>query len=369
MKMYLAGNLSDGRRPNERDDPTAYEVVESTTFEGAILAIQQRRDVEIANPKEIWDAAVARGMDPTPAVHRLVSFAYQQYTPSYQRLKSQAGSSIEYAIDSGAFSAWSRQQTIDLEEYAEYILAHRDLYTGWVASLDVIPGRKGGPKPTSAERARAADEGWENWVQLTKMLKPAGIKPIHTYHIGEPIEFLNRLTDESEHLSLGGTSTLPTKQKIEWLDSVWPYLTDDKGWPIRKVHGFACTAVKIMQRYPWYSVDSASWLHSSEHGDCYIKLPGGGHATVNFQFDDWNETPSRHFSQWGEADRKVIAAYLAQCGFTPEEMCEVYCECCGYNLSYLNRDVVNVDFFWNIEEEKTRNPRPWRRPVGVFRLR
>jgi hypothetical protein len=340
MRLYLAGNLSDGRSRA----PSAIEF----------------------NKKEL-DGAVERGMDP---VKRLISYAYAHSTPRHEAIKSAFGAAVEYGLDSGAFSAWSRGMTVNLESYAEYILEHRSLYCDFVASLDVIPGSKsGGLKVTDAERERAAKQGWENWIELKRLLKPAGITPIHTYHRGEDIKWLKKLIDESEYLSLGGTSILPTRQKIQWLDSIMPYLTDHKGSPIRKLHGFACTAVEVMTRFPWASVDSASWLYATELGNCYIRLPKGGDTVVNFFFEDWKLPPSKHFSRYSDADRKVIAAYLASRGFTPEQLMEMPCNCCGTNLSYLNRDEINVGFFLDLEEELTRNPRPWRPSPGIFRLR
>lgn len=342
MKIYLAGNLDDGR---------------AACRDHAAFA------------QERWDAAVERGAVP---VRRLVSFAYSQYTPAHEAIKGDFGPAVEYGLDSGAFSAWSRGIRIDLEKYAEHILAHRDLYGTFIASLDVIPGRKvhGLNNVTAAERERAAEEGWDNWIELKRLLKPAGITPIHTYHRGEDIKWLKRLMDESWYLSLGGTSILPTEEKIKWLDSIMPYLTDDKGWSIRKLHGFACTSVRIMKRYPWASVDSASWHHASEHGQVYIRFPGGTNTTISFYREDWKPTlPSNHFFRCGESDRRVIAAYLASRGFTPEEMHDAHCESCGTDISDRNRDAVNVDFFWDLEDEITRDPRPWRRPAGVFRLR
>ncbi len=340
MRLFLAGNLSDGRA----------RAASAPGF-----------------TKKELDGAIERGMAP---VRRLVSFAYSQYTPDYEAIKSVFGATVEYALDSGAFSAWSREVDVDLESYAQHILAHRNLYGDFVANLDVIPGSKrGGQKVTEAERERAAEQGWENWVELKRLLKPVGITPIHTYHRGEAIKWLKKLIDESEYLSLGGTSILPTKEKIQWLDSIMTSLTDNKGWPIRKLHGFACTAPEVMTRYPWASVDSASWLYASEHGDCYIRLPRGGATIINFFFEDWKPSPPKHFSRYSEADQKVIAACLAALDFTPEQLSKVSCECCGANLSYLNRDAVNAGFFLDLEEELTRNPRPWRPPAGIFRLR
>jgi hypothetical protein len=67
---------------------------------------------------------------------------------------------------------------------------------------------------------------------------------------------------------------ISTPQLFLWLDRIWDrYLTDGSGRPRLKVHGFGLTAIPLMQRYPWYSVDSSSWVQIASVGS--VILPRG----------------------------------------------------------------------------------------------
>ena len=37
--------------------------------------------------------------------------------------------------------------------------------------------------------------------------------------------------------------------------------------PVCRVHGFAMTSPNLMLKYPWWSVDSASWIKSAAYGN------------------------------------------------------------------------------------------------------
>jgi hypothetical protein len=55
-----------------------------------------------------------------------------------------------------------------------------------------------------------------------------------------------------------------------WLDQLFSTFLCKDGWPIVKVHGFGLTTLKLLLRYPWYSVDSTSWVMESRNGRIYI---------------------------------------------------------------------------------------------------
>jgi len=48
-----------------------------------------------------------------------------------------------------------------------------------------------------------------------------------------------------------------------------------------KVHGFAMTSHKLMMRYPWYSVDSKSWISFGSYGQ--IIMPNKKDGKWNYQ--------------------------------------------------------------------------------------
>lgn len=150
-------------------------------------------------------------------------------------------------LDSGAFSAMSLDVTIDINKYIDYILLHKEAFTV-IASLDVI----GDPDMT---------------IKNIEIMKAAGIAPLPVFHYLTPLHYLD-LCKEFDYFALGGLVPIAAQldKLTHWLDKCWNLITDTQGAPTHKVHGFGMTGVYVMSRYPWYSVDSSSWLRGGQGG-------------------------------------------------------------------------------------------------------
>jgi hypothetical protein len=115
-----------------------------------------------------------------------------------------------------------------------------------------------------------------------------------------------------------------------WLDRIWDkYLTDGSGRPRLKVHGFGITAVPIMERYPWHSCDSSSWIQSAAFGS--IVTPSHGPISVSEKSPsrhDWNQ----HATTLSPAEQDYLFAMLEDQGFTYERLSTIYESRAAYNL-------------------------------------
>jgi len=135
-----------------------------------------------------------------------------------------------------------------------------------------------------------------NNPQLThhnqKIIEAAGLTPIPVFHLGSPEKWLDKYVNEYEYIALGGLVPNPTKVLIPWLDKLFrEHILDKDGFPKVKVHGFACTALPLMTRYPWYSVDSATCRKLAMYG--WIALP------------DYSNTPKLFTMQVSSRDIKL----------------------------------------------------------------
>lgn len=100
------------------------------------------------------------------------------------------------------------------------------------------------------------------------------LNPMPVYHYGEPLNVLKKMMDNYEYIGIGGLGQGITKKKfMAHFKKAIPLLTDRKGLPIRKLHGFAMTSVDVMRAFPWYSVDSSSWVQYSQYGICLMPHP------------------------------------------------------------------------------------------------
>jgi len=189
----------------------------------------------------------------TEQVFTLESFWYDSYV---RRSFSEKGFKI--FLDSGAYSWYTfhieQGKAIDekaeheyMDRYATFINTYADRIHAYV-NLDVI---------FDPERS---------WVNLN-YLEKQGLTPIPVYHLGEDIWWFERMVDEYDYIGIGGAVssgygfTLQRK-KIDELFTII-YNRNREGI---KVHGFGKTGWKDISRYPWYSVDSTTWIMVAANG-------------------------------------------------------------------------------------------------------
>lgn len=223
---------------------------------------------------------------------------------------------VSVFLDSGAFSAFTLGVEIDLPTYCEYIKSNMDLWrvedgTVMASVLDGI----GDPLKT-----------YRNQLHMEAL----GAKPLPCFHAGEDERYLEYYVQNYDYITLGGMVGTSTKQLCIWLDRIWDrYLVDGSGRPRLKVHGFGITAVPVMERYPWYSVDSSSWIQSAAFGS--IITPEHGPMSVS------SKSPSRHdagqhVTTLTPIEQDYVLQMLERQGFTYERLANVYEARAAYNL-------------------------------------
>lgn len=223
---------------------------------------------------------------------------------------------VKVFLDSGAFSAFTLGVNIDLPTYCDYIKRNMDIWRveDGVVMASVLDGI-GDPLQT-----------FRNQLNMEAL----GAKPLPCFHAGEDERYLEYYVKNYEYITLGGMVGSSTKQLCIWLDRMWErYLTDGSGRPRLKVHGFGITAIPIMERYPWYSVDSSSWIQSAAFGG--IVTPKWGPLSVS------DKSPSRHdagqhVSTLTAIEQEQVLQMLEQQGFTYERLSTVYESRAAFNI-------------------------------------
>lgn len=168
---------------------------------------------------------------------------------------------VRLMLDSGAYSAWFHDESIDIDEYIKYIKKYRHLIDTYV-NLDVIPGTRGQPN-TTAEVEKSAQASYDN----LQYMKSKGLSPIPVFHQGERFAWLLKLLDDGEpYIGVSPSDDLSNSARGKWMDQVFTLLTDRRGKPICQTHGFGVTGIPFMFRYPWTTVDSTSWSLIGSYG-------------------------------------------------------------------------------------------------------
>lgn len=205
-------------------------------------------------------------------------------------------------LDSGAFSAFTQGVEIDLVRYCDFIKRNADIIE--VASvLDAV----GDPLKT---------------YQNQKAMEAQGVAALPCFHYGEDERYLEHYVANYEYITLGGMVPISTPNLLLWLDRLWEkYLTDGDGRARIKVHGFGLTTIKLMERYPWYSVDSSSWVQISSVGS--ILHPDHGVIAIS------NTSPNRkqegrHFDTLTPIEQSALAHEFARLGYSIAELRQSY---------------------------------------------
>jgi hypothetical protein len=213
-------------------------------------------------------------------------------------------------LDSGAFSAFTQGVEIDLEGYCDYCRRNADIIE-FPSVLDGI----GDPLKT-----------WQNQTRMEAL----GVRPLPCFHYGEDERYLEHYLANYDFITLGGMVPINKEQLRFWLDRIWDkYLTDKDGLPRIKVHGFGLTRVDLMERYPWYSVDSSSWVQSAGNGA--IMIPELGVVFVSLDSPQRKEA-GRHFETLTPLEKQVFREAIQRRGFDLERLKTTYLARWAFNL-------------------------------------
>lgn len=229
---------------------------------------------------------------------------------------------MRLVLDSGAFSAWNVGAQIDLDDYIAYIYRNMEWVSAYV-NLDVIPGQPG-RTPTEAEVEESARASWANMEYMQGM----GLDPIPVFHQGERFYWLERMFEaDIEYIGISPANDRSTEAKIEWLDRVFNYLCDDDGNAKVKTHAFGVTAIDIVSRYPWHTVDSTTWLVAgSRFGLLRVPYMGrDGKWDMTRRLSSVRiskEAPlvEGHFIFLSNADKAAVVRFIEEAGSTLAEV-------------------------------------------------
>lgn len=170
-------------------------------------------------------------------------------------LKRKNYGSKKLFLDSGAFSAYTQNKQINIQQYCEYIKKYEkdiELYAGLDVIGDCVATRKN-----------------------IEFMENQGLKPLPTFHYKSPLEELHRLSEKYDYIALGGLVPLAlhrTKLRL-WLDTCFCIIKDNC-----KIHGFGLNAFWAWNRYPFYSVDATSWVAGGKFRQI-VKFEGNKLAT------------------------------------------------------------------------------------------
>jgi hypothetical protein len=216
---------------------------------------------------------------------------------------------VKVFLDSGAFSSFSKGVEVDIGRYCDYV--HEN--------MDIIETVDGQPLASVLDAIGDVEGTWRNQDEMERR----GVRPLPCFHYGEPEEALEYYVSNYSYITLGGMVPISTPQLRLWLDRIWEqYLTDENGVPKVKVHGFGLTSLPLMLRYPWYSVDSSTWVQWAAMG--MLLVPGTvGQVDVSSK-SSRRKVAGQHMDTVSPLETEAIEKAIKQVGGDPERLRDLY---------------------------------------------
>lgn len=212
---------------------------------------------------------------------------------------------VAYAEEKGA-PIWSYYNTAEfwsyMKRYVTFVKKYKiaiDLY----ANVDVIGN---------------AELTWRNQQWLEKR----GLSPVPVVHYGtDPnLKWLKHYVKAGyELIGLGGlVGRMGTLACRSWLDDCFNYICNNpKRLPCVKIHGFGVTQYRLMLRYPWWSVDSTTWLKVGGFGGILVPHKRNGRFVfdtspyiIATSVDSKKLKGGKHYLNLSSMEQKILREWL-----------------------------------------------------------
>lgn len=213
---------------------------------------------------------------------------------SYHSLqKKEPSSGFNLLLDSGGFVARTKGVPIDVSKYARYI------------------------NDNKVQAAFELDTNSRSETEYNRkyLLNHTQARIIPVYHYSDfaakDYALLDEFVRDFEYISIGGVAGegLGTKNEKALYDFIFSRTTDKV-----KVHGLGITALRILKRYPFYSVDSTSWLSAARFGN-FQSIQDPNHAEWLKGNRHYLENTTREIQHWLKVE-KFVTDLWSQKGVT-----------------------------------------------------
>lgn len=249
------------------------------------------------------------------------------YLNDKKHLSNRHGKGLKTFVDSGAYSAHTKGAEVDVDAYIEYLNEH-DETISICAQLDKIPGEFGKPK-TIQQLLEAPELSWENYLYMYPKLKsPEKLLPI--FHQGEDFKHLHRMLNHEpkiEYMGISPANDMPTKAKEKWITECFKIIEASPN-PEVKTHAFGMTSLWVLDRHPFTSADSTSWIMTGANGGIMSKY---GVLMVS---DNGKSNP-KHVVNLPKAVLAELEEHIEEAGFNLAELGSDYKQRMCWNIMYL----------------------------------
>ena len=198
-----------------------------------------------------------------------------------------------------------------------------------------------------------------------------GVKPIPIVHYGTPMSYVDRYLGSAqyEYLGVGGLGQGVSRHEyFSWADEFFTHICPERNGylPLIKTHGFAMTSWELICRYPWASVDSATWVKLSAYGWLYIPRWSEEKGwrfdrppmMVNFSFrSPRKKERQKHYDNATEQVRETSDRWLKHVGLTMGSVDdEGEVDEFGVSSHHRARSIANLRYLVDLQDSRPRYP-------------
>ena len=240
-------------------------------------------------------------------------------------------------IDSGAHSAHTKGIKLDLEEYMNFVNSNINKLSLYV-QVDKIPGVYLKPK-TAKDFLEAPELSWENYLYMREKSADYN-KLIPVFHQGEDFKWLENMCNyefsNGEHIPYIGLSPrgdVSLTAKYDFCAKCFSVIQSSKN-PKVKTHAFGATSLSMLERLPFTSADSTTWVLVSAFGQVWIPTGITGESiddTVGVKLGVSKENidhPTATQTYWEQSAeiKKKLDDYFESIGTNIEKLSESHSE-------------------------------------------
>lgn len=236
-------------------------------------------------------------------------------------------------IDSGAFSVAHSNSVVNIDDYIAYINNHPKI-CNW-AELDVIPY----PVLNTTTAKDSCEKSWQNYLYMKNhVITNCNILPL--YHFGEPksalIRILNTEVNGSlpTYIGIGGRHGVSTDAQAKYFNEIFSIIQQSDN-PNVKVHAFGITVPKLLERFPFYSADSTTWVQVAINGMIMLK----DFTTV--LISDGTTSAKTNVQTLDTCVLEVLFGEIESFGYNFRDLCADYKLRLRYNIDVMNNWAQN----------------------------
>ena len=191
----------------------------------------------------------------------------------------------------------------------------------------------------------------------------------------DPVWLEKYLSRGHDMIGLGGLVGKSSQEACKrWLDDCFDRICDSHDrLPMVKIHGFGVTSIPLLSRYPFYSVDSKTWLDVAAYGKILVPQRRQGAFRLKLQahdaYVDGGDRERRYLTL--RVGEPAVAEWLELIGMPVGKMhrnesagTTTNDYVAGVSNDYNKRRVANIVYFEMLREVLPAYPPPWQ-PTGL----